>query len=65
MGKKHKKGQISVCARTGKRKYRVEVARVTVKLNKCGITAYYLCTACGAYHLTSKGKGYKGEIMPS
>jgi hypothetical protein len=65
MGKKHRKGQIRICPRTGKRMYRESAAKATIKVNTAGIRAYYLCTACGSYHLTSNGKGYKGEIAPS
>ena len=64
MGKKYKKGVLRICPRTRKRMYDEQSARKVVKSNQSGISAYYLCTACGEHHLTSSGTGYKGEIMP-
>ena len=64
MGKKHRKGQIRICVRTNKRMYNQIAAVRTIRLNNAGISAYYLCTACGWYHLTRNGSGFKGEIMP-
>lgn len=65
MGKKHRPAKI--CSYTKKKVFSVNAARATVKnADRHGIVAYYLCTACGGYHLTTKGgpQGFRGEIPP-
>ena len=65
MGKKHRPAK--VCDYTKKKIFSLNAARTTVRHSgQHGIRSYYLCTACGGYHLTTKGgpQGFRGEIPP-